>query len=149
MRRRRWRARRRPAWERPRGGAPSSASWIVAVGAVVVVLSGTLVQTAANPVTAPRLDQMTQATTASILKPSACSATAVTTLLRDTGTVTGTGSAELILAGTGIDTIDGGAGNDCILGGAGADVINGGTGTDVCIGGPGADVFTSCETQIQ
>ncbi len=45
-------------------------------------------------------------------------------------TVDGTGSADLLVADTGGDTINAGDGNDWLIGGAGADVLNGGLGSD-------------------
>lgn len=120
-----------------------------AIAAALLTVNLTLVETSANSVTAKRMDLSITTTNAENLKPSNCSAITLTTVLRGSGTVTGGASAELILAGTGIDNISGGSGSDCILGGAGNDVINGGAGTDVCIGGPGTDVFSLCETQVQ
>lgn len=115
----------------------------------LLMLNLSLAETSANSVATRRVGLMQVTTTAERLKPSECSALTLTTILRGTTSITGTSPAELILAGTGIDNIDGRAGNDCILGGAGNDVINGGAGTDVCIGGPGTDIFTNCETEIQ
>jgi Ca2+-binding RTX toxin-like protein len=115
----------------------------------VLVLGSTVVRTSANAVSTRRLGLTTQATTADRLKPSECAGISLETVLRGTGSITGGATAELVLAASLVDNINGGAGDDCILGGAGSDIINGGPGTDVCIGGPGTDVFTGCETEIQ
>jgi Ca2+-binding RTX toxin-like protein len=49
-----------------------------------------------------------------------------------TGSFTGTGNAfaNVIIGGTGHDTLDGGAGNDTLVGGDGNDTLDGGTGRD-------------------
>ena len=84
---------------------------------------------------------------ADTLKPSSCSAITLTNLV--TG-ISGTASADLLLATAAADTITAAGGNDCILGGGGNDTINCGAGIDVAIGGPGTDTFNAnCETQIQ
>ena len=85
--------------------------------------------------------------TANTLKPAACAAITLTTLISG---VTGTANADLLLATAAADTITASGGNDCILGGAGNDNINCGNGTDIAIGGPGTDIFNSnCETRVQ
>ncbi|MEQ1578061.1 MAG: calcium-binding protein, partial [Hyphomicrobium sp.] len=55
---------------------------------------------------------------------------------------TGQSSNDVLLGGTGVDTINAGAGNDYIAGGAGNDVLNGGAGKDVIDGGLGADAMS-------
>lgn len=134
---------------RARPGRALAVSIFAPVVALVLSIALTIVQTSANSVTAKRADEMTDTITANKLKPSQCSALTLTATVRGTTTVNGAGRDELILAGAGIDSIDGKGGSDCILGGDGSDIINGGAGTDVCIGGPGTDTFTGCETQIQ
>jgi Ca2+-binding RTX toxin-like protein len=85
--------------------------------------------------------------TANTLKPAACAAL---TLAVVTTSVSGSNSAELLLATANPDTITARNGTDCVLGGAGDDTINCGSGNDVAIGGPGTDTFANnCETQIQ
>lgn len=116
------------------------AAWLVASLTAV---------TASTTVPATRSGQTSSSIAVTELLPSDCVSLAVTALIVDSGTVTGTNAAELILAGSGIDSVSASGGNDCVVGGAGNDILGGGAGTDVCIGGPGLDTFTSCETQIQ
>jgi Ca2+-binding RTX toxin-like protein len=54
-------------------------------------------------------------------------------------TINGSNLRELILAGSGNDSVNGGAGNDCIDGGPGDDRLDGGAGNDRILGGPGKD----------
>ena len=117
------------------------------IGASVgLVLISALAATNTVPGSNAELDVST--ITVDQLKPQPdCNGITVTVLLVG---VTGTNSAELIVATAGADTIVGKAGDDCIVGGGGADNITGGAGTDVCIGGPGTDVDGGgCETFIQ
>lgn len=122
--------------------------------------------TAANVVPTTRMGTSTRAINADALKPAGCVMT-LTTLVTGAGVINGTGGADLILTGTGIDspsggngsdcivagggndTVSGGNGNDVLYGGPGADTVNGGAGTDVCYGGDGIDVFVGCETEVQ
>jgi hypothetical protein len=71
----------------------------------------------------------------------------------DLGSKAGT-VKQILLGGTGGDTIQGGPGkqtikgqddDDTLAGGPGPDVIDGGPGTDTCDGGPGHDTVTHCE----
>ena len=55
-------------------------------------------------------------------------------------TVNGTSGHDIILGGSGIDTLNAGDGNDTMYGGAGADVLNGGLGADVFYEIGGGDV---------
>ena len=86
---------------------------------------------------------------ANALKPSDCSALALTNTVVGSGTINGTSGNDLILGSSTNDSINGGTGADCIVGGSGNDSINGGNGGDVCIGGPGTDTFQNCSTRIQ
>lgn len=79
------------------------------------------------------------------LKPAACSALTLTSLVIGT---TGTNGNDLLLGGSGADTMNARGGRDCVLGGGGDDALDGGTGSDVCIGGPGVNSYTRCETQL-
>lgn len=116
---------------------------------------------AANTVPRTAVDQATFTITANNLKPADCDLINLTRVVVGN---TGTNSSELILGGSGNNTMNGGGGADCILGGGGADIINGGSGTDIllggdgndrlsgdgdtdaCVGGAGTDTFTnSCE----
>jgi Ca2+-binding RTX toxin-like protein len=54
----------------------------------------------------------------------------------------GSGANNIILAGSGNDTLEGLSGADQLKGNAGDDVLIGGTGEDTLIGGPGADLLT-------
>lgn len=98
-----------------------------------------------------RTDQ-TAAVTADTLKPAACSAIALTTVVycpSTGGVCDGTSANELIIGTSVADTINGKGGSDCILGGGGDDDLTGSQASDVCIGGPGNDLFKKCETGIQ
>jgi hypothetical protein len=124
---------------------------VVAGGVVllaVVVLLGLLsVTTASNTVPVSRLGSRTVATGIAELRPLACSTMTLTVLLKGTGNISGSNSAELILAARGAAKITGSGGNDCIVGGADATDIDGGAGTDVCIGPP-AVKYKGCESTI-
>lgn len=120
---------------------------LMAIGVILTIAS--TAQTSANTIPGTKLADRSQAITPDTLKPTQCSAIALTAKLSGSGVISGASTAELITGGAAIDTIAGNSGNDCIMGGDGNDAINGGAGTDVCIGGAGTDTFTSCETQIQ
>ena len=120
------------------------------VGLVVLILASSVAALAAtNTVPATRLANLLNSVGVNNLKPSACAAISLTTLVTGAGTINGTGGNDLILGSSGADIIDGKGGADCILGGGGDDDIRGSKGGDVCIGGPGIDTFTNCETAIQ
>jgi hypothetical protein len=87
--------------------------------------------------------------TAEDVKPAACNALYLTTIISGSGTLTGTTGNDLIIGSAGADLIDGMEGNDCILGGGGDDSLIGNTGNDVCLGGTGNDSFTDCEAESQ
>ena len=53
----------------------------------------------------------------------------------------GGGSNDLLIGGSGNDTLDGGSSADTILGGPGDDTLYGGSAGDVLIGGGGSDVL--------
>ncbi len=64
--------------------------------------------------------------------------------------VTGTDYADVLIAGAGVNVVDGGrgddrleggSGDDTLLGGAGADQLFGGSGADILNGGAGADIL--------
>ena len=120
-------------------------------GALATVVAAALVIAfaAGNSVPASNAGTSSQPIGPNDLKPSACSALTLTSLITGSGTFSGTSAANLVLGSAGVDTISALGGTDCVLGGGGNDSLNGGTGTDVCIGGPGTDTFTNCETQIQ
>jgi len=119
----------------------------VVLAAVVVLLGLLSVTTASNTVAVSRLGSRTVATGIAELRPLACSAMTLTVLLEGTGNITGSNSAELILAARGAKKINGQGGSDCIVGGADATDIDGGPGTDVCIGAAGVK-YKGCETTI-
>ena len=54
--------------------------------------------------------------------------------------IVGTNSADLIISGSGADTIDAGAGADFILAGNGNDAVDAGEGNDIVFAGNGSDV---------
>ncbi|WP_439542574.1 beta strand repeat-containing protein [Hyphomicrobium sp.] len=67
---------------------------------------------------------------------------ATVTIGFDSGNITGTGNADILLdLDAGATTLDGGAGNDVLIGGAGNDRLIGGTGNDLLHGGAGFDTF--------
>ena len=119
--------------------------------AVVVLIGGTIISafTASNAVPSTRAGEVTDAVTIQKLTPSSCAAIAATVLVNGSGTFGGSGSSELLLGSSVIDSITAGGGNDCLVGGGANDTLNGGQGTDVCLGGPGTDTFSGCETQAQ
>ena len=117
---------------------------------LLVALSAVSVLTAQNAVSGSRAEQADDSISPNEMKPAECASVSVNNTVSGSGTVNGTLSGDLIVAGSGNDTIDGGGSDDCILGGAGADAIKGSGGSDVCIGGPGADTFDpDCETTYQ
>lgn len=120
----------------------------IAVGGVLLVGLGlTPAFTAANAVPASRADARTQSITANTVKPSACAALALTTVVVGAN---GSNGNDLLLGSSAVDNMRGNQGNDCMLGGNGNDSLRGDNGTDVCVGGPGTDTFhATCETQIQ
>jgi hypothetical protein len=56
-------------------------------------------------------------------------------------TLTGSYLDEILIGGSGNDTLNGNAGNDILLGGLGNDTLNGGEGNDLLIGGAGNDTL--------
>jgi len=106
-----------------------------------------------NIVPVTYLTDQSSVMTANDLKPAACSAIIVTTIVYCPvagGNCDGTDNNELIIGSPANDNIQAGKGDDCILGGGGNDNIRGEQDIDVCIGGPGTDSFhPSCETETQ
>lgn len=120
------------------------------LGGVLLVLMLGVVATATNVVPRTRAGlRANPRPTANQLKPPQCAALNLTTIVVGSGTINGTGAANLMLGGAGADSMRGRGGGDCLVGGAGNDVLRGNGGTDVCLGGPGVDTFASCETAIQ
>lgn len=107
--------------------------------------------TASNVVAASKRVNTSTTVNVNQLKPLPdCAGITLTAYVINSGTFTGTGAAELVIASAGVDRPNGAGGNDCVLGGGGNDRLRGGAGIDVCIGGPGIDTFNAnCETQIQ
>lgn len=120
---------------------------LVAALLVLCVFSAGQALSAGNAVPGTRLSRTVTPITANTLKPAACNAIALTTVIAG---VNGTNAANLLLGGPAIDVMSALNGNDCVLGGGGDDNINCGNGAnDIAIGGPGIDVFAAnCETQI-
>ena len=105
------------------------------------------VLSAGNSVPGTTVTRFTTVITANKLKPAACAAITLSTVVAG---VTGTSGNDLLLGTAGPDTMSAGGGDDCILGGGGGDSISCGTGTDIAIGGPGTDTFNAnCETRVQ
>lgn len=104
--------------------------------------------TASNTVPATNVGRQQIVINANALKPAACSALNLTTVVAGTS---GTAGNDLILGPSTASTLNGNGGTDCIVGGGGNDTLNGNsnTGSDVCIGGPGTDTFKKCGTSIQ
>lgn len=121
---------------------------VAALLGAAIALAVVTARTATTTVPPSKLGSIVRTAPPNDLKPVDCAAITVVWLLARTGTVQGTSQAELILAGPGVDIIDGSAGDDCILAGGGADIIDGGAGYDVCIGGPGIDTYVGCEEEI-
>jgi Ca2+-binding RTX toxin-like protein len=99
-----------------------------------------------------RLTNQSRAIMPNTLKPTACSAITLTSIIycpASGGACNGTNANELILGSPSADTIQGKGGADCILAGGGDDSVSGSKAKDVCIGGPGTDTFAQCETTIQ
>ena len=119
----------------------------------ILILVSTIFAFAANIVVpTTRLTNQSSPVTANNLKPAACSAITLTTILycpSSGGLCNGTSANELIIGSSNIDTILGKGGSDCILGGGGDDDLTGSQASDVCIGGPGTDSFKKCETEVQ
>ena len=82
------------------------------------------------------------------IKPAACAALYLTTVVHGSGTITGTSSNDLILGSSDDDIIDGLGGDDCIVGEGGNDIIDGNDGSDICIGGGCNVTFLNCETTL-
>lgn len=68
--------------------------------------------------------------------------TANVTVFRDTGTMNGNSTGEILVGSAGANTINGNSGNDIILAGDGNDTIVGGDGDDRLFGEAGNDTFT-------
>jgi len=106
--------------------------------------------TATNTIPSSRIGQQQFPIDANALKPSACSALNLTTVVAGAN---GTAGNDLILGPSTASTLNGNGGIDCIVGGGGNDTINGNgnapANNDVCIGGPGTDTFKKCKTTIQ
>jgi Ca2+-binding RTX toxin-like protein len=133
------------------------------VRALVLVVAGVALLTAltgfaaGNTVSPSFAGSTKKATGANDIKPTACSAITLATLVvqaSGTTTVNGTAGNDLIIGrpvpSGGTDTLNGKGGNDCMVGAGGPGTtnrFNGNGGTDVCIGAPGAtNIFTNCET---
>lgn len=118
------------------------------VFAAAAIAIGTF--TATNTVPSSNVGQQQFAIDANALKPAACSALNLTTLVVGTN---GTAANDLILGPSTGSLLNGNGGTDCIVGGGGIDTItgngNGPSNNDVCIGGPGTDTFKKCKTTIQ
>ena len=115
----------------------------LALLAMFALIWGTMASAmaAANTVPPSKASNTSFAITANTLKPTECAGITLTAKIAGSGTITGTGAAELIVGSPGADTINAGGGNDCVLGGSGNDNLNGQGGNDVIIGGAGADTI--------
>lgn len=116
----------------------------------LILMSSVSALAATNTVPTTRIGQQINSITANALKPSACTAINLTTIVICTGgNCDGSGANELLLGTAAGERIRGRGGQDCIVGGGGNDQLVGNGASDVCIGGPGTDTFTTCENQIQ
>lgn len=115
----------------------------------LILLSVVTAIAATSTVPSTRLDHYSAAVGLNDISPSSCAGISLTNLIAGSGTITGTGGNDLILASSAADTIDGLGGDDCIVGGGGDDFITGNDGADICIGGPDNDAFATCEGEIQ
>jgi Ca2+-binding RTX toxin-like protein len=113
----------------------------LALLAIFTLIWGTMASAMATANTVPpsKASNTSFAITANTLKPTECAGITLTAKISGSGTISGTGAAELIVGGPGADTINAGGGTDCVLGGGGNDNLNGQGGDDVIIGGAGAD----------
>ena len=127
-----------------------SAFMLIAFGLLTLILvSITSAYAAGISVPASNVGQQYINVTVEDIKPPACAALYLTTIVSGSGALTGTAGNDLIIGSTDVDVIDGQGGNDCILGGNGDDLITGSDGNDICIGGPGVDIFATCEVENQ
>ena len=115
----------------------------------LILVSITSAFAAGISVPASNVGQQSLPITVEDIKPPACAALSLTTIISGSGALTGSAGNDLIVGSAGADTIDGLGGDDCILAGSGDDLITGGDGVDICVGGPGSDTFTTCETETQ
>ena len=112
---------------------------------IMIFISAIFAFTASNTVPESGMDDESHAITANQLKPAACAALNLGTIITDGNGSTGN---DLVLGTAGSNTLNGSDGDDCLVAGDGDDTLDGGIGTDVCIGGAGTDGFSGCETQI-
>lgn len=101
---------------------------------VMILLSAIFAFTASNTILESGMDDESHAITANQLKPAACSALNLGTIITDGNGSTGN---DLVLGTAGANTLNGGDGDDCLVAG---------DGVDTCTGGAGTDVFLGCET---
>jgi Ca2+-binding RTX toxin-like protein len=114
----------------------------------LVVASVASAFAATNTIAPSNIGFQSVSVNANDLKPAACAALNLTTVIHGSGTITGTSGNDLILGSSGDDVIDGLGGDDCIVGGGGNDIIDGNDGNDICIGGGGNVTFLNCETTL-
>lgn len=92
---------------------------------------------ASNSVPTSRLTSRTRPITANDLKPAACSALNLTTVIVCAGgNCNGTAANELILGSSGFETINGGGGSDCIVAST--------SGFSICRRISGQEIFINC-----
>lgn len=125
--------------------------WAYIIMAGLIFFSVIFAIAANNVVPVTYLTDQSSIVTANDLKPAACSAITLTTILycpTTGGACNGTDASELVIGSAANDDIESGKGDDCILGGGGNDRLRGEQNSDVCIGGPGTNSFhPSCEAQ--
>jgi len=123
---------------------------IFAFGSFLLILAS-IVSAFAAGISMPssNVGQQSIPVTAEDIKPPACDALDLTSIVSGSGSLTGTAANDLIIGSAGADSIDGSGGDDCILGGGGDDSLIGNDGNDVCLGGPGSNTFTNCEVEAQ
>jgi Ca2+-binding RTX toxin-like protein len=121
---------------------------VVLAALAVAAVTAAYAYTASVNVPATHVGRQQFTIDANALKPAACSALNLTSVVAG---VTGTTGNDLILGPSTGSTLNGNGGQDCIVGGGGNDTLrgNGNHAGDVCIGGPGTDTFNQCQTAIQ
>lgn len=123
---------------------------LLALLGLLLLTAGTVAAfAAANTVPPTHAADESRAITANDLKPAACAALNLTTIVTGSGNFSGTNGNDLILGSAGADQINGLNADDCIMAGDGDDVLRGQGGNDVCDGGGGTDAgHPSCEVEL-
>jgi signal peptidase I len=131
-----------PARTRPRGALLARVGAAVFLLAVIATL--TVSFTASTSVPPSSAGRSVVPGAVSQATPAGCSALALTTLVRGSGTFSTNESHALVLGSAGVDTISAPGTFNCIIGGAGKDKVTS-TSSSVCIIGPTTgSTYTNC-----